>query len=185
MMGKFFRKLSEEERSTCGQIFSHYKSGMYHYAYAFVGNECDAEDVVQIVMERIVRLYDRIDFGEVGSSSCNALVFTMTKYAALDFLKHRKLTPKLVRKLEQMWMEEKDPDIQQVCVDMEQYDQLVQIIDGMKGIQKDVLRLRAMCDLSAKEAGEILGVSDKVVNQRYWRAKKSLARILKERERDG
>ena len=69
---------------------------------------------------------------------------------------------------------------EEVYLEIWDYQNLISCIGRLKESYREVLQLRVLYHLSAKEAGEILNISEENVNIRFMRAKLALKELLKE-----
>lgn len=76
-----------------------------------------------------------------------------------------------------------DKSIEDLYIEMEDYQKVISCIDEMDDKYRDVLRLKILHHLNSKETGKILNISEYNVNVRFMRAKAILARKLEERNK--
>uniref|UniRef100_UPI0025A63E5C RNA polymerase sigma factor n=4 Tax=Lachnospirales TaxID=3085636 RepID=UPI0025A63E5C len=74
--------------------------------------------------------------------------------------------------------------IEDLYIEMEDYQKVISCIDEMDDKYRDVLRLKILHHLNSKETGKILNISEYNVNVRFMRAKAILARKLEERNKN-
>ena len=119
----------------------------------------------------------KIDKQDISKPRCKNLMITITKNTAIDFLRKSKHDPVPYEIIE-------NPDncqsSEDIVIEAEDYHNLIQCINELEDKYRDVLRLRILHHLSAKEASKILNTSESNINPRLMRAKKILKDRLKE-----
>ena len=103
-------------------------------------------------------------------------MITITKNTAIDFLRKSKHEPVPYDIIENPGICQSSEDI---VIEAEDYHNLIQCINELEDKYRDVLRLRILHHLSAKEASKILNTSESNTNTRLMRAKKILKDRLK------
>ena len=152
---------NEKDLSKFQRIYDQYKNMMYWVAYDITKNTHDAEDVVQLSLIKLIDILYRIEEEEIGRSRCKNLLITITKNTAIDHLRKASHAPIPFETVED-------------------YKKLIQCIDKLDEKYTEVLRLRLLHHLSARETAKILNISEFNVNTRLLRAKRLLAELLRE-----
>lgn len=161
-------------------VFRLYYDKLLHIAKGYLGSTEDAEDIVQNVFIKIWkkrRNFDKID-------SLNNYLFTMTKNACLDFLKHQKVK----KSFSKNYYEEKLSLQHQFIKDESASSLLVNELE--KGILIAIESLPEKCKkvfiksriegMKHSEIAEILNISKKTVNNHISNALRDLRLNLKE-----
>lgn len=169
---------SEEDRTKFQRIYDEYIYTMYSVAYDIVKNYHDAEDIVQEALVKIAYTLGNIHDEEIGTQKCKNLMITITKNRAIDFRKKAKRKECPVED-DREFVTQRDGEA--VCLEMENFRELVDCIVSMDEIYRDVLRLKVLHGFSSKEIGYILDISEISVNMRYMRAKRILMKKLEEK----
>ena len=142
---------------------------LYRVAFALVGNEADAEDLLQEVYAKLWKMRDNL----ADVRSPEAFAVTMTKNACLDFLRSpagRKNRTEIDRL--PVTAEEQPPDRKLEALDL--LGNVRKLIDRLPENQRQILRLRAMDDHSLEEIAEMTGFSPGNVRTMLSRARKTL-----------
>jgi len=144
---------------------------MYAVAFDVLHNKEDAEDAVH---QAFVHLADHFEkAAAVPKEEMKAFIIVITRNAAINLYRKNKRDAEHFTTL--------DDDSKPVETDFfeqSDYEMLVQTIKMLPTKYKDVLFLRFVQDLSAKETADLIGISAETVRKRTERAKKMLKRLL-------
>ena len=159
-------------------IFSRYVNRVYRQAFKLVGNEADAEDVVQEVFLLVYRKAQSF----LGKSEFSTWLYRLTANAALTKLRQRKkekevsldeYLPKfrkdghhLVRPVVD-WTQDIDK-----FVAIKEYSQIItEAMEQLSPTDKAVVMMSDMEEMSNPEISETLGISVQAVKARLHRAR--------------
>lgn len=159
-------------------IFSRYVNRVYRQAFKLVGNEADAEDVVQEVFLLVYRKAQSF----LGKSEFSTWLYRLTANAALTKLRQRKkekevsldeYLPKfrkdghhLVRPVVD-WTQDIDK-----FVAIKEYSQIIrEAMKQLSPMDKAVVMMSDMEEMSNPEISETLGISVQAVKARLHRAR--------------
>lgn len=181
-MKLFGRKAEKEKQSKFQAIYEKYRYTMYSVAFNITKNSYDAEDVIQSSSMKLLKILHKVAWEDIDTPKCKNLVITITKNTAIDFLRKTENTPIPYERAEETGEER---SLEDLYIEISDYNKLVHIIDEMDEKYKEVLRLRCIHELSTKETAEILNISEGNVNTRLMRAKRILAQKLEEYRKNG
>lgn len=165
---------SEQERDKFEYIFAKYRKLMLHKAYGILRDYHLAEDAAS---EAFIRIYKNIHkIGDPASNQTIAFVVTIVKNTALTMLQ------KVQNYATEEYDEEQasDFDLEESTISTLGSERIYQMVDSLGEEMKSVFILRYTHDMSHKEIGEMLGISENNVTVRLHRAKKKLASMLEE-----
>lgn len=157
-------------------IYNLYRRAMFRVAYSITKDKFDAEDVVQISLVKLIGILHRVSRDEVTEPSCKGLLVTITRNAAIDYIRRRKNIPVPVETLRNTGM----PSTEDIYIRVEELQTIIKYIGELPENYRDVLRLRVLYQLSAKETASIMCISVANVNTMLGRARKQLLAKLKE-----
>lgn len=157
-------------------IYNMYKRAMFGLAYSITRNRFDAEDVVQISLVKLVGVLNRISMDEITEPSCRGLLVTITRNSAIDYLRRRKHVPIPVETIRNVDL----PSTEDQYIRTEELQTVVKYIGELPDNYRDVLRLRVLNQLSAKETADLMSTSVANVNTMLGRARKQLLGKLEE-----
>jgi len=144
-----------------------FSAPLYRFVARMVGQEADAQDVVQQTFASVV---DRIDGFEGGPDRLRSWVFTIAYRAAMDVLRGRRRALPLegdvpAASADPIDLETPATDVRRAFVALSPQDQYV-------------LTLKYQDDFSNPEIAEILGLTPNHVGVLLYRAKQNLRRAV-------
>lgn len=173
---------NEQDKSRFDRIYREYKDTMYYTAYDVLNNVFDAEDVVAISMIKVINLIGKIQDEEIGTDQFQNLMITIAKNTAIDVYrkKNRSASP---MDTEEIYGEDEPAgaSAEEIYIEAEQYQEIMNCINELSDRMRDVLRLRLVFQLSARETAQILNMKEGSIGSCLARAKRKLAKLLKER----
>ena len=161
-----------QERDKFEYIFQKYKKLMLHKAYGILQDYYLAEDAAS---EAFIRIYKNIHkIGDPTDKKSIAFIVTIVKNVSLTMLKKERS-----HATEEYDEDQRDDfDLEEHTISQMNSEHIYQTIDKLSEEMKGVFLLRYAHDLSHKEIGRILGISENNVTVRLHRAKKKLAAML-------
>ncbi len=161
-------------------IWIEYSRLMVYIARGFFGDTPDAEDAVSEAMERILSNLDRFD--EIPSPRSRNLCAVIQKNICRDLLRRRKTGPGTY---EEPYPDGEDggaavPSAEEAWFSAGTVSAVKDCIARLPEEYAEVLRLKTVCDLSAREIAGILGIGEGNVRVRLFRARNALLKIMKE-----
>lgn len=166
-----------QDREKFDIIYDTYKSSLYKLAYSIAKNQCDAEDIIQISMIKLINVLYKIPKDEIMSFSCRGLLISIVRNTSFDLLRRRRHIPIPVETLY-------DPatlaSAEDIYIQSEELKTVIKYIDELPENHREVLRLRIFYQLSSKETAEIMCISEANVNTMLGRARKQLYKKYEE-----
>ena len=146
-----------------------YKDKLFRFALSIVGNTYDAEDIIQEVLIKIWHKWDYF----VNLDNKEAWAMTVTRNMAIDKIRaqKRKATTD-IQDYHHISDDELTPDHHLVAKNRMQY--VLDIINELPTVQKDVVHLRDIEGYAYKEIADILGISVDQVKVNLHRARRVL-----------
>lgn len=157
-------------------IYHTYQSSLYHLAYSITKNPCDAEDVIQTSMIKLIHVLYKIPGDEIMSPACKALLITIVRNTSLDLLRRRKHMPVPV----ESFVDSRSASTEDIYIRTEELRTVIRYIGELQEKYRDVLRLRVFYQLTAKETAEIMCINEANVNTLLGRARKQLGKMYEE-----
>ncbi len=167
---------SPEGGSKFSQIYKLYRNTIYSVAFDIIKNEHDAEDVLEETLIKVIGILDDIDEEMIGTAKCKNLMITIAKHKAIDYWRKMKHLPIPMEVMEKQTSGCKDAE--ELCIEVEDYQELIQCINGLDERYRDVLNLKVLHHLSSKQIADLLDTTEANVNMRFMRAKRMLAKRL-------
>jgi RNA polymerase sigma factor (sigma-70 family) len=146
-----------------------YKDKLYRFALSIVGNSFDAEDILQEVLIKVWKKWDY--FKELDNKE--AWCMTVTRNMSIDKLRagKRKATSDID---DFHHISDAAPSPETTLVAQDGLSKILDIINELPTVQKDVVHLRDIEGYTYKEISEILGISVDQVKVNLHRARKVL-----------
>jgi len=143
---------------------SQYADRLYRFAMSMLRDSMDAEDVVQVVFER---LWVRVD--KVQSASVKSYLFTSAYRAAIDVIRKRKFNS----------IDKNKPwTIPSIEKQVEAREVLELVLDRLSKDQKAMVLLRDYEGYTYRDIAEIMNIPLSHVKINLFRARKKLQNLL-------
>jgi len=167
---------SEEEKSKFARIYEKYRYFLWYLANERLQDAWLAEDAVQEAFLALTRHMDKI--GDPESATTRNFLATIVKNKAIDIIRRRKGV--IEENFDESVNREAQEDILDTYLVRENYERILDAVAKLDEIYRVVFEYKYLHGLSDAEIAEMLGVSQKVVNVRIYRARKKLQVLLGE-----
>lgn len=148
--------------------FHNYSDDIYNYLVYYTGKR-DVDDLLQETFVKAMRFQHRFH----GDSSEKTWLISIARRTALDyFRKQKKWVPWKKSFLKSKELVEKSSE--DIILQNEEQQELLALVNRLPRKKRDVVILRGIMELSAKESGRILGWKEARVNVTLHRALKDL-----------
>lgn len=165
---------SSEEQEKFKEIYNNYRHFMWYVANQKLQDEHLAEDAVQEAFFALARHLDKIE--DVHSPRTKKFLATIVRSKAVDIL--RKTKPS--EELEEYLSEDKgSADILEQYLTKENYNYLISCILELDDQYRVIFEYKYLYRLKDDQIGDILGITAKNVNVRYYRARKKLQEMIR------
>lgn len=163
---------TDEHRNELSEFYEEYKERFYAIAYSKLHNRESAEDAVQ---EAFLRIADKPDkFFEIPQNNRAAFTDVIIRRVAVDmFNKSNKTAP-----LTDTTANDLDIPLDERIISSVSKDELLDFITTLPPLQRDVLKLKTVYGLSNSEIAQKLSVTENVVRQRLYQARKTIKEHL-------
>ena len=162
-------------------VYLKYVSLVYNVALQYVQNVPDAEEITQDVF---IKVYEKHDSFK-GESALKTWVYRIAINTSLDAIKAKSRKKRAAFANRDDAALEKISDFNHPGAALENKEALAllfEAINQLPEVQRSVLILLKVEDLSQKEVAEILDKSQKAVESTFQRAKQNLKKILDKTE---
>lgn len=164
---ELFQELKNGNEEKLTQLYNKCHKVIYGIAFGILKNKEDAEDIVQLVFEKLVKL----DKEKLPEDKETTWLYTVTKNEALSFLRSKSTAVDL----EEIYnVEDKNNDIEQL-IDVETYNRL---ISKLSDKEKEIVSLKVLSNLSFSEIGQLLEEPTGTIKWRYYKAVYTLKMLL-------
>jgi len=163
---------TENNRQKFEYIYQTYKNLLLHKAYGVLKDYMLAEDAVSEAFIRIYKNLHKID--DPASNKSIAFIVTIAKNVSLTMLSKEK--GKVVELFDESQQDEFD--LEQYILSEVSTEGIYALLDGIGEELKSVFLLKYAYDMSHRDIGKALGITENNVTVRLHRAKKKLTAIL-------
>lgn len=148
-------------------MYELYEQGMYRVAYGVLHNREQAEDAVQDSFEKLLKYLPKIDTPD--SPKTQQLVLKTVRNTAIDQYRRNN------KQNEWLSQQEQGEETNSFVKSVEDREFIQQLLNAVPTEYREIIKLRCYYGFSAKEIGDILGLSEGNVNKRLERARKLIA----------
>lgn len=166
---------TEDDRLKFEYIYEKYKRLMLHKAYLILKDYSLSEDATSEAYLRIYKNLNKID--DVDSPKTISFLVTIVRNVAITMLNTQNKNPNTT--YDDLEIKD-DFDLEELFVSKDTEQNILTIVDTLKEELKAPFLLKYAHDFSHKQIAKILNISENNVTVRIYRAKKKLAKLLKE-----
>lgn len=169
---------TDEQRNELSVFYEKNKNRFLSIAFKILHSEEEAEDAVQEAFLKIANKPDT--FFSLNDTRRIWYMCAVVKNMSVDMYNKRKKfqTENLTEDL----VFPNDSDLlENLMLDDISHKELIEFIRGLPKLQQNVLVLTRLSKLSISETAQQLNVSEKVVNQRLYLARKAIKQFIEER----
>ena len=170
----------EEERALFTVLYEKYRHFLWYIANGILHDESLAEDAVQEAFLTLARHMDQVDGAESTRTRnfCAAIVRTR----ALDIVRSR-------NRRHEVSMDDNPEVYEEAAEAPDVLDEVLERLDGKRIADalaqlpehyREVFTYRYLMEMNEKETAEVLGITEKNVNARLFRARRKLQEILRD-----
>ncbi|MBR4880410.1 MAG: sigma-70 family RNA polymerase sigma factor [Clostridia bacterium] len=174
--------LSEESKTEKAiHIYKNYYSYMIYIAGRYLRDSSECEDAAQECMLKLISIIDSIDTND--EARLKGLCGVVTRNTALNICKR---SERGNVSLEAVFnVIDNAPDPESIVISNESLRALVNAVERLNPIYRDVLKLKYFNQLKEREIAKLLDLPQKTVNQRIFRGKTILRNAIKEEGLNG
>ena len=162
-----FAKIKNNNNTAFEELYSKYSKLIYKIAYSILKNKSDAEDVMQLVFEKIYSM----DKENLPTKNETSWIYSVTKNETLNYFKSNRNNINLDDIYE---IEDNNQEISKI-IDQENYNRL---ISKLNDNEKEITSLKIISNFSFEEIGKILNMPTGTVKWRYYKAINTLKLLL-------
>lgn len=145
------------------KLYNNYNKLIYSIAYSILKNKQDAEDVVQIVFEKLYL----IDKEKLPNRNESSWLYSITKNETINYLKRNKNNIDLDSIYN---IEDENNEINKI-IDQDNYNRLISKLNNK---EKEIISLKIISNLSFEEIGKLLKEPTGTIKWRYYKAVNTL-----------
>lgn len=164
---ELFNQIKSNDDTAFEELYSKYSKLIYKIAYSILKNKSDAEDITQIVFEKIYSM----DKENLPTKNETSWIYSVTKNETLNYFKSNRNNINLDDIYE---IEDNNQEISKI-IDQENYNRL---ISKLNDNEKEIISLKIISNFSFEEIGKILNMPTGTVKWRYYKAINTLKLLL-------
>ncbi len=165
---------TQEEKDKFTELYEQYRHFCWYVANRILGDAYLAEDAVQDAFLALTRHLDKVE--DVESPKTRKFLMTIVKSKAVDILR-RQRRESSVDKLD-VPHAGPESDVLSAYITKEHYNHLLSCILELDEAYRVIFEYKYVHQLSDKEIARLLDITPKLVNVRYFRARKKLQQML-------
>lgn len=164
---EIFNQIKSNDDTAFEEFYTKYNKLIYKIAFSILKNKSDAEDITQIVFEKIYSM----DKENLPTKNETSWIYSVTKNETLNYLKSNRNNINLDDIYE---IEDNNQEINKI-IDQENYNRL---ISKLNDNEKEIISLKIISNFSFEEIGKILNMPTGTVKWRYYKAINTLKLLL-------
>lgn len=152
-------------------VVDSFRTSVYNLCYRMLNNiSGDAEDAVQEVFVKVWRNIDKYDEQRTFST----WVLSIATNHCIDQIRKRRLPTVEIDETMEEVIPDRIPSPKRIVAEREKAEQVRILLDGLSEVDRAIIILRYWDDLSDREIGSAVGLSEAAVKSRLFRARKQL-----------
>lgn len=164
---ELFNQIKSNDDTAFEEFYTKYNKLIYKIAFSILKNKSDAEDVMQLVFEKIYSM----DKKNLPTKNETSWIYSVTKNETLNYFKSNRNNINLDDIYE---IEDNNQEISKI-IDQENYNRL---ISKLNDNEKEIISLKIISNFSFEEIGKILNMPTGTVKWRYYKAINTLKLLL-------
>ncbi len=167
------KKIARGDMSGLEVIYDRMGRQIYSLAYSVLGNETEAEDVMQ---ETFLKIMNGIKTYDGGPRASRAWILAIANHLSTDKLRRRRVRAK-------PYGVQTDAEVcdSYDCVD--DRDLIDRLISRLTDEDRQIVILRAVHGIGFREIGAVVGLSDDTTRARYVRALEKMKKEFREEQK--
>jgi len=175
---------TEQERTKMTELYEANKNTCLHVALNILKSQDLAEDAVHNAFVEVIKNKDR--YFQLSGRDFRSLIVVIVKNKSIDIIRKRKKISETPIDDMEYQLDSMEMPIEMQIINKEEYENLIRELSQLNEIDKQILVMKYVLDMSYKEIANSLGVLEKNVDMRIYRAKlKYRKRFGKKEESDG
>lgn len=172
---------TEEERNELSDFYKKFRHRLYAIAFEHLHNEQDSEDAIQETFLRISNKPDK--FFSYSSDERIYLVSAIVRNVSIDIFNKKVKHP--LEDISENEVYQSDTELlENSLLEKVSHNELLDFINNLPELQRNVLVLTCLSELSISETAETLKISKAAVNQRLYLARKSIKTFIERKKHE-
>ena len=177
-MPSFFAKNRKTKINTelVEEMYRRYYGLLFHEASKMLYCRDLAKDIVHDTIEKMMRIIDDIDGGNIASEKFKNTAVIIVKNACIDEIRKQKRINEIVVDIADDELERTNyyGSVEEIVISAETIELIIKAIDSLDIKYSSVLKLRYFSDMTFEEISVILDITPESARKRLERAKKLL-----------
>lgn len=169
---------TDEQRNELSEIYEASKNRFYAIAFEHLHNKDDAEDAIQESFLRIAKSPDK--FFALSNNKRINYICAILRNVSVDIFKKNVKTETDELSEDLMFQDDISP-LENSLLNKVSHEDLMDFIKNLPILQRNVLFLTCLSELSIDETAKILKISKTAANQRLYLARKAIKEYVEER----
>jgi len=171
------------DKENFDEIVNRYLKMIYNFIYRFVGNEKLAEDITQETFIKVWKNLKKFD----TTKSFKTWVYSIAKNTAIDYLRKRKDIPISMfdnesgKNIIEDTLTDEELKADEIYIMAENKKQVESVLTKLSAIQKEVVILKYVNELSLSEVSEALNIPRETIKSHHRRALIKMKKLLEEK----
>lgn len=166
------------DSAAIAELWAEHRDVIFRFIYRRLGNPVHAEDLAADVF---VRLIKRADTFEWRGTDIRAWLFVIARNLVADVFKSGRFRKEITAGASVDYAQSclaGDPSPEDTATDRITYDLVLRMMDQLGDEQREVLRLRFLCDLTIAEVAVAMGKEEGAIKALQYRAVRSMRRLF-------
>lgn len=170
------RQVLSGNRKAFEQLVRQYEGLVLHIVTPIIGHTADREDICQDIF---IKVYEKLETFQFRSK-LSTWIGNIAYNTSINFLQKRKniLMGDLFSEQPGVDFSEETFNADEILIEKENTKLLLMAVDRLPGIQKSILLLFHMDELSLEEISQLMEIPVNTVKSHLFRARKSLKEML-------
>ena len=170
----------KSDDSLLNELFTEYRQMMFKIALNILHNKSDAEDAVQDAFLWIINNLEKIS--QIPCYERDNYFASITEHRSIDILRKRNRHP--TEDIEEQYELSSDERVEESALSSVTVEEIKSALNELSNRDYELLYLYLFKEMTPKEIGEAMGISENNIRVYVQRARKRFAKILHKRGLD-
>lgn len=180
----WIRRAREGDHDAFGRLVHAYQTPVYNLAYRMLGNRSEAEEAVQ---EAFIRAYIHLSTYD-AERPFRTWLLSIASHYCIDRLRRRRITwlplEDELASNGRLGLAGKSPNPEMIVTQREREEEIQQMLANLSPTDRAAITLCYWYDCSYEEIAETLNLTVPAVKSRLFRARRAMARMMQEQEKE-
>ncbi len=158
-MHRIFNEIKKDRNKGLDKLFKLYHRKLYGISYSILKNKDDAEEVLQIVLMKLIKMDSEL----LPNENEWTWIYSVMKNASINYIRKNKST----YDIDDMYYISSDDNNIENVLDKDRFNR---IISCLKEDEKEIVSLKIISDLSFAEISDIVNMPEGTVKWKYYKS---------------